>query len=369
MTPTVAVVGGGYGGVTVAKALDQVADVVLIEPRDTFVHNVATLRAVVDPEWIERLFLPYDQLLGRGAVRRDRAVRVTDTGVELASGGFVPADYIVVATGSAHAWPAKVDVEDSAAAKAKLRATHAALAAADRVLLLGAGAVGLEFAGEITTAWPGKSVTVVDPSPQLLTGRFPTEFNQQLTAQLDTLGVELLLRTSLREPPPSPPGTPGAFTVTTTSGQSLSADIWFACYGATPNSDPLTALVAAHDPGAVRADGLVTVTEHLRVPGYERVFAIGDITAVAEMKMAHLAQSHAEVVAANITALIQGNGKLTGYQGATDAIILPLGPSAGLSYAAEWGGVLDAEQTAQIKGGHLFVDTYRDLLGLTAAAS
>jgi NADH dehydrogenase FAD-containing subunit len=30
----VAVVGGGYGGASVAKALDDVADVVLIEPRD-----------------------------------------------------------------------------------------------------------------------------------------------------------------------------------------------------------------------------------------------------------------------------------------------------------------------------------------------
>jgi NADH dehydrogenase FAD-containing subunit len=48
---TVAVIGGGYGGVTAAKALDDVADVTLIEPRDMFVHNVATLRAVVDPEW------------------------------------------------------------------------------------------------------------------------------------------------------------------------------------------------------------------------------------------------------------------------------------------------------------------------------
>jgi NADH dehydrogenase FAD-containing subunit len=58
-TLSVLVVGGGYGGITVAKALDDVADVTVIEPRDTFVHHVAALRAVVDPEWVERIFLPF----------------------------------------------------------------------------------------------------------------------------------------------------------------------------------------------------------------------------------------------------------------------------------------------------------------------
>ncbi len=41
--PTVVVIGGGYGGVNVAKGLDDVADVVLVEPKDAFQHNVAAL--------------------------------------------------------------------------------------------------------------------------------------------------------------------------------------------------------------------------------------------------------------------------------------------------------------------------------------
>jgi NADH dehydrogenase FAD-containing subunit len=39
MTATVLVIGGGYGGVATAKALDDVADVVLVEPRDAFVQG------------------------------------------------------------------------------------------------------------------------------------------------------------------------------------------------------------------------------------------------------------------------------------------------------------------------------------------
>ena len=34
--PSVVVIGGGYAGVNVAKALDEVADVTLVEPKDAF---------------------------------------------------------------------------------------------------------------------------------------------------------------------------------------------------------------------------------------------------------------------------------------------------------------------------------------------
>jgi NADH dehydrogenase FAD-containing subunit len=60
--PTVVVIGGGYGGVNTAKSLDDVADVVLVEPKDSFVHNVASLRALVDPSWLPRIYLPYGNL-------------------------------------------------------------------------------------------------------------------------------------------------------------------------------------------------------------------------------------------------------------------------------------------------------------------
>ena len=55
---TVAVIGGGYGGFKAAKALDEFTDVTLVEPRDAFVHNVAALRALVDPEWLSRISFP-----------------------------------------------------------------------------------------------------------------------------------------------------------------------------------------------------------------------------------------------------------------------------------------------------------------------
>ena len=44
----VTIVGGGYGGIAIAKALDDVAEVALVEQKDTFVNHAAALRAAVD---------------------------------------------------------------------------------------------------------------------------------------------------------------------------------------------------------------------------------------------------------------------------------------------------------------------------------
>jgi NADH dehydrogenase FAD-containing subunit len=362
VAPTVVVVGGGYGGITVAKALDDIGDVVLVEPRETFVHNVAALRAVVSPEWAQRLFIPYDGLLTRGRVRRDRAVRVSASAVELASGEVLAADYVVLATGSTVPFPAKVDVADRAGAADRLRAVGAELARAERVLLLGAGPVGLEFAGEIRAAWPRTAVTIVDPADDLLSGRFPDDFRRELRAQLDALGVRLLLGTSLRKLPSSSPGRFGSFTVATQSGIDIAADIWFACYGAAAVSDYLDPELA----GARQANGQLAVDAQLRVRGQRTVFAVGDVTAVPEMKMGRLAQKHAEVVAANIRALIEGRAEVVAYEPEPDAIVLPLGPTGGVSYAPD-AGVLGAEVTAQIKAT-FFIEGYEQLLGATVPA-
>ena len=59
----VTVVGGGYGGITVAGGLDDVAEVTLVEQKDQFVHHAAALRAAVDNIWTPTIFMPYSRLL------------------------------------------------------------------------------------------------------------------------------------------------------------------------------------------------------------------------------------------------------------------------------------------------------------------
>src|SRR6266481_1948943 len=177
--PTVVVVGGGYGGVAVAKALDATSDVVLVEPKDAFMHNIAALRALVDPSWLSRIFFPYEGLLANGRVVRDRAVLVDPDRVVTESGEEIAADYVVLATGSSYPFPAKTDLVDTDHAQEKVRQTHDALAAADRVLLIGAGPVGIELAGEIRHVWPEKTIMLLDVTDEILGGPYNPELKAE----------------------------------------------------------------------------------------------------------------------------------------------------------------------------------------------
>ncbi|NUU25691.1 MAG: FAD-dependent oxidoreductase [Streptomycetaceae bacterium] len=357
---TVVVVGGGYGGAAVAKALDADADVVLIEPKDAFVHAAGALRALVQPDWAENMFFAYDKLLTRGSVVRERAAAVDAGGVTLESGRRVDADYVVLASGSGYPYPAKMDTDSSREALERLRATHKELAGTARVLIVGAGPVGLELAGEIKAVWPDKHVAVVDPAEELLPGFLP-EVRDELHRQLDALGVQLHLGTAVTGELPAEPGRAGAFTVATSAGE-LSADIWFRCYGVRVNGEYIAGSLA----DARTPQGRIRVTETLGVEGHDRVYALGDITDLAEAKMAGYAMQHAAVVAENIIAEVCGERPTAVYRPApSPSILLPLGPNGGVGQVPSPDGptLLPARAVAEYKGADLFIGRFTELFG------
>ncbi|MEV4617267.1 FAD-dependent oxidoreductase [Asanoa sp. NPDC049573] len=349
--PSVVVLGGGYGGLKTAKALDDVADVTLVDPSDAFLHNVAAWRALVEPSWIDKIFMPLNRLLHHGRYVRDRAVAVDGRTVTLASGAQLEPDYLVLATGSAYPFPAKAADSDQHRAKAQLRAAHDALSGADRALIVGAGPSGLELAGEIKAYFPDKEVTVVDVNPDILHGPFDQELREELRRQLDKMGVRLVLGSPLHALPDVAPATPAAVEVTTESGETVQADIWFRAFGVRPATDYLRGALAA----AVDDRGYVAVDEQLRVKGGDDVFALGDIS-TADRDTAGAAGRQSEVVAANIRAAITGVGGPRAYEVGPTLIVVPLGPEGGASQLPD--GVSGAESASTIKGNSMLVDMY-----------
>jgi apoptosis-inducing factor 2 len=354
-TPAVVVIGGGYGGIAVAKALDEAADVVLVEPKDTFEHNVASLRALVDPSWSERIHFPYDGLLKRGRVIRDRAVQVDSSRVGLGSGEEIVPNFIVLATGSSYPFPGNSGTVDAHEAAARFRDGYEALSEADRVLLLGAGPVGIELAGEIAAVWPAKQVTIVDTVGDLLGGRFKPELRRELHRQLKQHGVKLVLGSPLRELPPTPPGVLGTFTLSTKAGTEITTDLWFRCYGLTPQSDYLAGDLAA----ARTQDGFIEVTPTLQLPGHPNVFALGDVSTLTP-KMAGRAGRQAQLVADNIRALIDG-GQLQTHEPSPDAILVTFGPDGGAAQLPGQDEIAGAETAAQLKSRDMMVDRYAEM--------
>lgn len=351
--PSVVVLGGGYGGIDAASALDDVADVTLVDPKDSFVHNVAAWRALVEPEWLDRIFLPYERLLTNGRFRRDSAVSVDGRVVTLASGARLEPDHLILATGSSYPFPAKSEDADSETARARYRQAHEVVRAARQVLVIGAGPAGLELAGEIKAAFPHIAVTIADVAPDILEGPYDQALRDELRRQLKELGVELRLGSALRELPAVPPATAAAIAVETQEGETLTADVWFRAFGLTVHTEYLRGELADTLDGA----GYLRVGPDLGVIGQDRVYAIGDITD-ADRNMAAIAGAQAAVVAANIRRAITGEGEPAVYTRFPPVLAVPLGPERGAGQLPGHDGVAGPDVIAAVKGRAMVIDRY-----------
>lgn len=188
----VAIVGGGYAGFNLARLLDAHVDVTLIEARKAFVHNVAAIRSVAEPGLLDQIVIPYDRLLKRGRVVRGRAAAIDTDGVTLADGSKIHAAAIVVATGSHYAEPFKPRTDDAADFAEVLREVAAQVAKSEQIVIVGAGAVGIELAGEIKAVHPSKAVALVSDQPRLFP-MYPEKLHAKLVERLNALGVALHL--------------------------------------------------------------------------------------------------------------------------------------------------------------------------------
>jgi apoptosis-inducing factor 2 len=265
----------------------------------------------------------------------------------------------VLATGSRYPFPAKTDLVDAHHAQEQLRQTYGALAQAERVLLVGAGPVGIELAGEIRHVWPQKSIVLLDVADEVLGGPYLAELKAELRRQLVESRVELILGSPLRQAPPTEPGEPATFTVTTEAGTDVTADIWFRCYGVVPNSDYLGDALAS----ARRSDGFIEVSPTLQVAGQTTVFALGDLS-TADSKMAGFAGRQAATVADNINSLAQGRSDLAHYESMGVGIAVPIGPTGGAGQFPGQDEVVGRETIAEVKGRDLMVDRFGELFGL-----
>ncbi|OKL50047.1 FAD-dependent oxidoreductase [Boudabousia marimammalium] len=360
----VVVIGGGYGGITVAGGLDDIAEVILVEQKDQFVHHAAALRAAVDPVWSQTIFMPYNRLLRNGQVIHAPAMGIEGNKVYVAGHDPIEADYIVLATGSTYPYPAKHMVSTAKVAQARLTQTRENLKHAKSVLLVGVGTVGIEFAGELSSVYPDLEIIMVEKEERILpTHDYTDELRKVIHAQLEERGIKIVAGSPLAYNPPVDMGALSRFQVETRNGEKIEADMWFQCYGAQTASGYL-----AHEfSDLMRPNGQISVDKYMRVQGHNNVYAVGDITDVKESKRADAARAHARVVVANIRDEIEGRSPSTTYSAGKEWVILPLGPDGGASQLVEPNGdirIVGPDETAQIKGTDLMVSMIRSQLRL-----
>ncbi|WP_458792968.1 NAD(P)/FAD-dependent oxidoreductase [Yoonia sp. MH D7] len=358
MSHRIAIIGGGYVGADLAKSLDDVAEVTLIEQNSHFVHAPAMIRAIVDPAILDRALIPYDGLLKRGRVVQAAAQSLSETEVVLASGEKIAADYIVVATGSRNAVPLKPNGGDIDALRAANALVNAKLLQAKTVAIIGAGAVGVELAGEIAHAFPDKTVNLISSDVNLFP-HHPPKLGRELTRKLRGTGVVVTLGTraenlqSLTEP--------YAGTLALSNGDEISADLIFPAIGGHATSTLLQSL-----PGAKtgRADRIAT-DAWMRPSSIANIFAAGDAAQMGDAMTIVGAGRQVTWLKTSLKGLLKGQKveDLPPYKswGPKAPFLVPLGPKLGNSFLGFFtaGNLL----TRKMKGEDLFLSKYNKLLG------
>lgn len=357
----VIIVGGGYAGTALARALDNRFDVVLIEPREGFVHNVAAIRALVEPELLQRIILPYDHLLTRGEVVRDRADAVFPGGVILNSGASIEGDYVVLATGSTYAQPFKPVTNAMSDFRATSAATHAEIKAARSIVIVGAGAVGVELAGEIAATFKGKALTLIASSSTLFPD-FPAELGKRLRSDLEAMGVtvkaDVRARLGAMDRPHTGP-------LQLESGEIVPADLVIPALGARPDTTVLEDRVLAR----FDRTGRVVVDGWMRPASMRSVFALGDMAANGDLMTIVASSRQVPWLARTLDALASGKAieDLPTYASwPSPPILIPLGARHGASVLPipRRGVVVGPFLTRAIKGRSLFIPRYRKEFGL-----
>lgn len=372
-TTRVVIIGGGYGGITLAQSLDGKVNVTVVERRTTLNHNVANLRCVVRPEWTPLVEIPYTHALPKGGrVVHGEVTDIRDGQVFLRAGEPIPYDFVVIATGASMRAPGKLPSIETGASREYFVRTRQQIEAANHITIIGGGAVGLELAGEIRSVFPTKQIVIVNSQPRLLAteGELKPKFHAKLAERLAVLKINVLLGERVVAPGAGADQATQGFiaghtTLRTEKGTAIETDlqIWTAG-GARANSGFLaTSFGTALDP----ATGRVRVNQFGQVQGQNNVFALGDVAQlpVPEQALAYYAGEQAKAVAGNILALLDKKG-LKAYKPHGPVMFLPLGPTDGLGQAPF--GVVGPGLVSSAKGKNLFVNKYWKALHAPAPA-
>jgi NADH dehydrogenase len=301
--PRVIVVGGGFGGLSAVRGLRSAAvDVLLIDRvnHHTFqplLYQVATA-GLAAPS----IAAPLRHILRsqrNATVLLGEVRRIDIAGKSVAVDGIShPYDFLIVATGSAHAYfghdewsgyaPGLKTLDDALRIRARiLTAFERAEASADPAeqmewltfLIVGAGATGVELAGtlaEIARHTLKREFRHIDPAaakillveagPRVLPA-FPPSLSEKAQRQLERLGVRVR--------------TGHAVTGLDERGVWIGEEriaartvLWAAGVAASPLGAALGV--------AVDRAGRVSVTAQLAIAGHPEVFVVGDLAAVPE---------------------------------------------------------------------------------------
>ncbi|WVN86741.1 uncharacterized protein L203_101913 [Cryptococcus depauperatus CBS 7841] len=135
---------------------------------------------------------------------------------------------------------------------------------ADRILIVGGGALGIEYAGDLKDLYPEKKITLLHSRTRMMP-LYPIELHLKVIEALNKMGVEVVLGERVMTWPDEPETFDGKVKfVTTDKGRTFEADLVLPCTGQKPH----VSLMAEVDPALISPD-----TGRIRVLPTQQVHA------------------------------------------------------------------------------------------------
>ncbi|WP_232678643.1 FAD-dependent oxidoreductase [Nocardioides sp. R-C-SC26] len=313
MTTRVVIAGLGDAGLLTAihLARDPGIEVVGISAKPGLVSGQELGMRLARPQrWARDYRLGFDRFRG---LDRVRTVHASIDGVDLAArrlqltladgtSSTEPFDMLLIATGVRNGFWRRPDLQSTEEIDAEIDATHARLAEAGSIAVVGGGAAAVSSAAQLSEALPHVAVDLYFPGERALPHHHVRVWDA-VRARLRRSGVGL--HPGHRAVLPDAPDALhelGTGPITWSTGQpQTSADVVLWAIGrVAPNTDWLP-------DDLLDDDGFVRVDPDLRVPGApEGVFAVGDVAATDPLRTSARNQGHA-LAAANIRAHLAGS--------------------------------------------------------------
>ncbi|CAO3598291.1 unnamed protein product [Absidia cylindrospora] len=377
---TCVIVGAGYAGIGLAKLLEkQFGDddvrVILIDTKSHFYHSIGGLRAGVQ-DLDDRIFIPYsnlfmsskNQVVHATVIRFDESMVYLDTDVP-DFGSAIQFDFLVVATGMRYAAPARIITATLEEGLAQLQHIRQHIQQATSILVVGGGPVGLELVGEIRQVDNDKKITLIHSKSQLGNPDYiPLKMHGKLMNLLTSSNVNVILNDRATLPSLSDKQhehertifVPSAPLPPTKNGIDMSGvDLVLLANGSKPHVN----WIKNSYPSLVQEnDGFVKVKPTLQLDHPKLVtkcFAIGDVAALNESKMAYRTRAHGAVAAANIVKLLQDPNTpveaLQTYKSSAHLGLITFGEDKGV-LLLPWGIIAGNWISSTLKSKKLMID-------------
>ncbi|TQS31969.1 hypothetical protein Golomagni_07732, partial [Golovinomyces magnicellulatus] len=349
MPKTVVILGAGWAGLPLAhKLLKYTAPktsvrVILVSPNSHFFWNVAATRGIIPgaiPD--EQLFLPIEDafkqhpgtsfrfLLGSAQEiipeKNSVTVRAQDGTEEC-----LRYDQLVIATGSrmASGLPLK-SLGPHETTMAAWRDLQQQIQRSKSIVIAGAGATGVEVAGELAARYGSdKTITLImseDKPLSNLPGALPS-VRHTVDSDLQRLGVHLLRNSRVSETMAA--GSNGQARIRLSTGAELTADCYLALHGIKLNTSFIP-------PSLLDGKGNVNQEPTMQVTGVKNIWAIGDAGSL-EPKQLTVIDSQVIHLASALDAVLSGDDAVSAYKPTNKTMLfLSLGTKFATGQIGSW---------------------------------